>query len=233
MGPETLYIITAPKDVAEVFKKADVLGWDGHLDQIFLNFGMNPESLKQAWLKPSHADPRYLAINPQRLSLIRLVERIYAQQMLPGVHMDEIGSSFETALSAAFRLPNLEVSSVRADNGSRVFSLRTLCQYTLLEAGIHSFFGKTVMEMDKNIIPNLIAFTDNAWMLFYGLPSFLASAVLVPQNAVLETFQRFADLPENLRNDQSWSVQQVLTAQECVGMDPRSKACMLAMILWA
>ncbi|KAI4273322.1 MAG: hypothetical protein L6R38_006366 [Xanthoria sp. 2 TBL-2021] len=228
-----LYIITAPKDVAEVFKRADVLEWDGHLNQIFLNFGMNPESLKQAWLKPSQADARYLGINPQQLSLIRLVERIYAQQLLPGVHMDEIGSSFVTALHAAFRLPNLEISSVRADNGARAFSLRTLCQYTLLEAGIYSFFGKTIMEMDNNIIPNLLAFTDNAWMLFYGLPSFLASAVLVPQKTVLETFQRFADLPENLRNDQSWSVQRVLIAQECVGMDTRSKACMLAMILWA
>ncbi|KAL8643689.1 MAG: hypothetical protein Q9226_008186 [Calogaya cf. arnoldii] len=87
--------------------------------------------------------------------------------------------------------------------------------------------------MDKNIIPNLLAFTENAWMLFYGLPKFLASAVLGPQNAVIETFQRFADLPESLRTDQSWSVQQVLTATECVGMDPRSRACMLVMILWA
>ncbi|KAL8835941.1 MAG: hypothetical protein Q9176_006625 [Flavoplaca citrina] len=233
VGPEMLYIITAPKDVAEVFKKVDVLGWDGHLNQIFLNFGMNPESLRQAWIKPNHADARYLAVNPQHLSLIRLVERIYAQQLLPGAHMDEIGASFKTALLAAFRLSNLEIARVRAGDGSKKFSLRTLCQYTLLEAGIQSFFGKSVMEMDQDIIPNLLAFTDNAWMLFYGLPSFLASAVLNPQNRVLETFQRFAHLPEHQRKDQSWSIQQVLIAQECVGMDSRSKACMLVMILWA
>ncbi|KAL8993147.1 MAG: hypothetical protein Q9169_006568 [Polycauliona sp. 2 TL-2023] len=229
-----LYIITAPKDVAEVFKKVDALGWDGHLNQIFLNFGMNPESLKQAWMKPAHADARYLSVNPQQLPLIRLVERIYAQQLLPGIHMDEIGASFETALHAAFRPSNLEISrSAAVNNGSDIFSLRTLCQYTLLEAGIHCFFGKSIMEMDKNIIPNLLAFTDNAWMLFYGLPSFLASAASTPQNLVLETFRRFADLPEDLRRDQSWSIQNVLIAQECNGMDSRSKACMLVMILWA
>ncbi|KAL8812803.1 MAG: hypothetical protein Q9200_000770 [Gallowayella weberi] len=228
-----LYIITAPKDVAEVFKKVDVLGWDGHLNQIFLNFGMNPESLEQAWLKPNHANAGYLEVNPQRLSLIRLVERIYAQQLLPGAHMDEIGASFGAALQAAFRPQNLEISEIKAVSGSRIFSLRTLCQYTLLEAGIYSFFGATVMQMDKNIIPNLLAFTENAWMLFYGLPSFLASAVLDPQDLVLETFQRFSELPEALREDQSWSIQKVLVAQECIGMDSRSKACMLAMILWA
>ncbi|KAL9028580.1 MAG: hypothetical protein Q9180_007144, partial [Flavoplaca navasiana] len=148
-------------------------------------------------------------------------------------HMDEMGASFKTALIAAFRLPNLEIARVRANDGSGKFSLRTLCQYTLLEAGIHSFFGKSVMEMEQNIIPNLLAFTDNAWMLFYVLPSFLASAVLNPQDRVLKTFQRFADLPEHVRQDQSWSIQQVLIAQERIGMDSRSKACVLVMFLWA
>ena len=233
VGPEMLYIITAPKDVAEVYKKADVLIWDGHLNQIFLNFGFNAESLKRAWLKPVDVGPRYRTVNPHQLSLIRLIESIYAKQLLPGVHMDEISQSFVATLQAALRLPNLEVCSVRADTYSRTVSLLTLCQYTLLEAGIHSFFGKTIMETDKNIIPNLLAFTENAWMLFYGLPSFFASAVLTPQSAVIATFQKFADLPESLRKDQSWSVQQILIAQECVGIDLRSRACMLLMVLWA
>jgi len=48
VGPEMLYIVTAPKDVAEVYKKADVLARDGHLNQLFLNFGFNAESLKRA-----------------------------------------------------------------------------------------------------------------------------------------------------------------------------------------
>ena len=233
VGPEMLYIVTAPKDVAEVYKKAEFLGWDGHLNQIFLNFGFNAESLKRAWLKPIDASPCYRTVNPHQLSLIRLIESIYAKQLLPGAHMDEISEGFVAALHAALRLPNLKVCSVRANTHSKTLSLLTLCQYTLLEAGIHSFFGKTIMEIDENIISNLLAFTENAWMLFYGLPSFFASAVLNPQSAVLATFQQFADLPESLRNDQSWSVQQILIAQECVGIDLRSRACMLLMILWA
>lgn len=147
--------------------------------------------------------------------------------------MDEIGEGFMAALQAAFRLPNLQICSLRANTHSRTVSLLTLCQYTLLEAGIYSFFGRTIMEIDKNIIPNMLTFTENAWMLFYGLPSFLASGVLTPQSAVIATFQQFADLPESLRNDQSWSVQQILISQECVGVDLRSRACMLLMILWA
>ena len=233
VGPEVLYIITAPKDVAEVYKKSETLGWNGHLNQIFLNFGFNADSLKLAWLKPVNADSRYKAVNPNQLSLIHLIESIYAKQLLPGAHMDELNKGFVSALQAALRLPNLNVCTVRAKTHSSTVSLLTLCQHTLLEAGLYSFFGKTIMETDKNIISNLLAFTENAWMLFYGLPSFWASAVLIPQNAVIATFKQFADLPESLRSDQSWSVQQILVAQECVGIDLRSRACMLLMILWA
>lgn len=233
VGPEMLYIVTAPKDVTEVYKKADVLAWDSHLNQLFLNFGFNAESLKRAWLKPVDVDSRYKTVNPHQLSLIHLVESIYAKQLLPGPHMDEIGETFVAALQSALRLPYLKARSVRENTYSRTVSLLTLCQYTLLEAGIYSFFGKTIMEMDENIIPNMLAFAENAWMLFYGLPSCFASAVLIPQSAVLATFQHFADRPESLRSDQSWSVQQILIAQECVGIDLKSRACMLLMILWA
>lgn len=233
VGPEKLYIVTAPKDVAEVYKKADVLGWDGHLNQLFLNFGFNAKSLQRAWVKPVSVEPRYKTVNPHQLSLIHLIESVYAKQLLPGPHMDEIGASFVAALQAAVRLPNLEICSVKANTCSRTVSLLTLCQHTLLEAGINSFFGKNIMEIDQDIIPKMLAFTENAWMLFYGLPSLFASAVLTPQSAVIASFQKFVDLPESLREDQSWSVQRILVAQECVGIDSRSKACMLLMILWA
>lgn len=228
-----IYIVTEPKDVAEVFKKPDVFEWNGHLNQLFLNFGFDAASLKRAWLKPVNADSRYKTVNPHQLSLIRLIETIYAKQLLPGVHMDDMNKGFVAALQAALRMPDLEVCCARANTHSRTVSLLSLCQYTLLKAGIHSFFGKTVMEIDKSIIQKILAFTENAWMLFYGLPSYFASAVLTPQSAAIATFQQFAELPESLRGDQSWSVQQVLVAQECVGIDMRSRACMLLMILWA
>ena len=231
--PENIYIVTAPKDVAEVYKKADVLKWDGHINQIFLNFGFDAESLKRAWLKPVDVDSRYETFNLHQQPLIRLIESIYAKQLLPGPHMDEMVERFVASLQASLRLPTLKVCSVRADAYSRTVSLLSLCQYTLLEAGIYSFFGKSIMESDRNIIPYLLAFTENAWMLFYGLQSYFASAVLTPQSAVLATFQQFANLPESLRMDQSWSVQQILVAQECLGIDLRSRACMLLMVLWA
>jgi len=58
--------------------------------------------------------------------------------------MDATGESFVAALQASLRLPDLKVPNVKTTTYSRTVSLLTLCQYTLLEAGIHSFFGKTI-----------------------------------------------------------------------------------------
>lgn len=84
--------------------------------------------------------------------------------------MNNMGENFVAALQAALRLPDLETRSVSANTHSRAVSLLTLCQYTLLKARIYSFFGKKIMEIDRNIIPTFLTFTENTWMLFYGLP---------------------------------------------------------------
>ena len=147
--------------------------------------------------------------------------------------MDAMGEAFVAALQVALCLSKLKVYSVRANTYSSTFSLLTLYQRMLLEAATSSLFGHTIMEIDADFVSHQLAFTENGWMLFYRLPSYLASAVLTPQRAVIATFERFAILPESLRKDQLWSVQQILTAQECVGIDLTSRACVLTMILWA
>ena len=147
--------------------------------------------------------------------------------------MDTMSEVFITSLQTALCWPKMELFALETNIGSSTVSLKTLCQYTLLEAGIYSFFGRTISQLDPKVIPTMLAFSKNAWMLFYGLPSMFSSAVATPKRALIETFAKFASLPESQRSDQSWSVQQILIAQEIVGIDLNSRACMLIMILWA
>ena len=231
-----MYIVTSPQDVGDVFKKPNVLGWDGHLNQIFLNFGFNPESLKLAWLKPIDGGSCYIPndpVNPKHLSLIHFIESIYAKQLLPGVQMDRMNEKFTTSLRTTLCWSTLDFCAVKKNIGFKTVSLKALCQHTTLEAGIFSFFGAMIGQIDSNFIQNMVVFTDNAWMLFYGLPRVFSSAVSTPKWALGKTLQRFASLPESQRNDQSWGVQQILIAQETAGVDLESRACMLLMILWA
>ena len=222
--------------MAEVFKRSDSLGWEGYLHEILLNFGMGKESLKLCWLKPADGNACYIhdnPVNPKQLPLIRLIENIYAQQLLPGVQMDRMNESWIKSLQTTLCWSTLEFCTMKADSGRKTVSLMRLCQHAMLEAGIYSFFGTMIGQIDANFIPTMLVFNQNAWMLFYGLPRIFSTAVSTPQRALKETFQKFANLPESVRHDQSWGVQQLLIAQELVGIDLESRACILLLILWA
>lgn len=178
------------------------------------------------------------SVNPTLLPLIRLIENIYAKQLLPGIHMDEMSESWVKSLEATLRWPTMDYCVVKTHSTSinenrKTISLKRLCQHTMLEAGMYSFFGEKIKELDPTFIQTMLAFNENAWMLFYGLPHLFASKVLTPQRKLRETFEKFASLPESARADQSWGVQQLLVAQEAMGVDLESKACMLLLILWA
>jgi hypothetical protein len=172
-------------------------------------------------------------VNPKQLPLIRLIENIYAKQLLPGVHMDRMSESWIKSLKTTLCWSALDFCIEKADGDLKTVSLKRLCQHTMLEAGIYSFFGHMINQIDINFIQNMLIFNENAWMLFYGLPRMFSSAVATPQRALRKTFEEFASLPESVRHDQSWGVQQLLVAQEIVGVDLESKACMLLLILWA
>lgn len=127
----------------------------------------------------------------------------------------------------------MDFCTVKTNNVSKTVSLKALCQQNLLQAGIYSFLGPQIGQLDADFISNMLPFTKHAWMLFYGLPSKLSSAARTPQRALIQTLQKFAALSEKRRSNQSWGVQQILIASEAVGVDPDTRAGMLLMLLWA
>ncbi|CAD6574398.1 MAG: hypothetical protein ASARMPRED_006688 [Alectoria sarmentosa] len=81
--------------------------------------------------------------------------------------------------------------------------------------------------------PNMLDFNDRAWMVFFGLPSIFSSEVTQARRKMTSTMTTFADLSETEREGQAWGIRQVLQAQETVGIDKESRACMLLLIYWA
>ena len=79
--------------------------------------------------------------------------------------MDIMSERFVAALQAALCRSKFRARSVNDDKDFKTVNLLTFCQYTLLEAGIYSFFGKTILEIDQSILFNMLAFSENAWML--------------------------------------------------------------------
>ncbi len=103
---------------------------EGHLNQIFLNSGFGPESLRVAWIKPVKGDPNYVEnnpVNPNQLSILHLIENIHANQLLSRAQLDRMSEWLIAALQTAFCWPKMDFFTLDISTGSRMVSLRTLC----------------------------------------------------------------------------------------------------------
>ena len=94
-------------------------------------------------------------------------------------------------------------------------------------------FGDVLHKLNPEIAQNMLDFNDRAWMVFFGLPSIFSSAVTNARQKMTSTMTDFVNLPETEREGQAWGIRQVLQAQEIVGIDNQSRACMLLLIYWA
>jgi hypothetical protein len=236
VGSKKFYIVTAPQDVAEVYRKVATLNWDGHLNQILTNFGFKGDALKLAWHKPIPGEKCYVhknPVNPKQLSLIHLIEEVYIAQLLPGVHMDEMCQAFIVSLKNSLQPTKMDFCTLERYGATSRVSLKSLCRYTLVEAATRSMFGDTLHRLNPEIRQNMLDFNDRAWMVFFGLPEIFSQAVSKAHRTMTKTMKEFVSLPEEERAGQAWGIQQILKAQEIVGIDLDSRACMLLLIYWA
>ena len=228
--------MTEPQNVAEVYRNVTTLSWDGHLSQILINFGFKKQALDLAWHKPVDGESCYVhknPVNPKQRSLIHVIEEAYITQLLPGKHMDEMCRAFITSLDTTLWWDNLDFCTLESNEISKRVSLKNLCRFTLVEAATRSMFGDVLHKLNPEIAQNMLDFNDRAWMVFFGLPSIFSSAVTNARRKMTSTMTDFVNLPETEREGQAWGIRQVLQAQEIVGIDNESRACMLLLIYWA
>ncbi|KAF7908167.1 uncharacterized protein EAF01_003922 [Botrytis porri] len=236
VASQLFYIVTGPKDVAEVYRNVATLSWDGHLSQILSNFGFTGKALKLAWHVPIPGDKCYMhknPVNPKQLSLVKLIEEVYIAQLLPGVNMTEMSEKFIVSLKDSLQPPKMDFCTLSRNGLTRRVSLKALCRSTLVEAATFSMFDKALHKLNPDIVQHMLDFNDSAWMVFFGLPEIFSAKVAKARKTMQKTMAEFARLPEREREGQAWGIGTILKAQEIVGIDIESRACMLLLIYWA
>ena len=201
-----------------------------------MNFGFKGEALRLAWHVAQPGEPCYLPddlITPRQKSLNRLTEEVYRQQLLPGPKMDVMCKTFIDSISNTLRWENLDFCMLaKTDKGRRV-SLRALCQQTMVEAATRSMFGSHLHQIEPDVVQHMLQFNQHVWMIFFRYPDTFGSPAAEPRRRLVEVLETFVRLPEESRSEQSWSIKTILTAQEIVGIDIRSRASVLLLIYWA
>lgn len=233
---QKLYIITGPDDVAAAFRNNTSLNFDGHLNELLVNFNFKGEALKLAWHVPQPGDSCYLPenpVNPQQLSLNRLTEEVYRKQLLPGEKMDVMCKVFITALENSLRWDSLDSTTLFQKENRKLVSLRKICQNTMVDAATRSMFGSHLHQIEPDIVQHMLKFNQFVWMIFFRYPEALGSPASAPRKKIIDALKIFISLPEEERSEQAWAIKTVLAAQEIVGIDLQSRASVILLIYWA
>ncbi|OAL45510.1 cytochrome P450 [Pyrenochaeta sp. DS3sAY3a] len=232
-----LYIITDATDVSVAFNNNTALHFDGHLNELCINFGFSGEALKKAWQIPQPGDSCYLPgnpVNPELLSLNRFTEEIYRKQLLPGEKMDVMCRVFLKSLLKTLQWDGLGFCTSGLHEKGKVLSLRRLCRQTMVEATTQSIFGSHLHKLEPNVVEYMLRYNDNAWMVFFQYPDFFGkSAVSEPRRVLTEVLEKFIAMPNEERYEQAWAIKMITAWQAVMGIDLRARASVLLMIYWA
>ncbi|KAI9718837.1 MAG: hypothetical protein M1828_006526 [Chrysothrix sp. TS-e1954] len=227
---QKLYIITAPADVAAAFKNTTSLNFDGHLNELLINFGFQDEALRLAWHVAKPGEACYLTdelVKPRQESLNRLTEEVYRQQLLPGPKMDVMCSVFLDALYERLQWTTLESCTVANFHTAKHVSLRSLCRNSIVDAAIRSMFGGHLHQIEPNIVQYMQDFNDVAWMVFFRYPDTFGSPVTLPRTKIIKALETFLELSDEEKPEQAWSIKTITAAQKIVGIDLRSRASIM------
>ncbi|KAH9905725.1 cytochrome P450 [Xylariomycetidae sp. FL2044] len=233
-----LYVITGPTDVAAVYRDTAALGFDGHLNQLLENFGFGADAIKRSWHKPEPGSWCYIPnnpVNPNQLNFIHLTEDIYKKQLLPGQKMDEMCRLFMKALQNTLDWDRLDFCTTSRQGPShRQISLYSMCRFAIVDATTRSMFGSHLHELEPDIVDCMLRFNDYAWMVFFQYPDLLGGLpVTEPRRKIIEVMKKFIQLPKEKRHEQSWSIENIIEAQEIVGIDLEARASVILLIFWA
>ena len=147
--------------------------------------------------------------------------------------MDDMCKVFVTSMKNTLHWDCLDFCTLSRTQKCRRVSLRALCQQTMVEAATRSVFGSHLHQIEPDVVQHMLQFNQFVWMIFFRYPNTFGSPVLGPQNKLIDALETFIKLPEDLRSEQSWSIKTILTAQEIVGIDLRSRASVMLLIYWA
>ena len=148
MGQE-LYIVTSPKYVLSVYKNSRALDFDPVIRNIMSSFGLKNTTLNLMFQKT--ADGK---------SWMDMCHDNFKLQMHPGEKLDKLQATFLKNIDDYLKWEKLSGAMVVNDLGcdKKTVSLYKWCGEVLVESATRAFFGGSIFQVDKNLLPDFFIF---------------------------------------------------------------------------
>ncbi|KAF2470887.1 cytochrome P450 [Lindgomyces ingoldianus] len=209
-----IYFILHPDDSTAVYRNTTTMSFIKIVEQLQRTFRISETTMRTAWQLPkSKEEDRMQTIagvsNPGLKSLGDLSMDFWKAQVA--------GKEYRTVESKFSRLIADELAKevARTDMRDGVFRLLPLMQRVFLSAGIRTFFGEKLLEVDPDFVTKFIVFDDESWKLWFKWS--FSKKMFANKRRVEESLERWLELPRGERGELAYLVDMVEKTQLAIG----------------
>lgn len=225
LGSQRAYILTDPKDVALMFKASATMTFDKFGHDLLGMFGCSAEGNRKIWANTATLSGFAKASwNPKALPIGPLVMELFSHQFLPGPRLEKYMKTTVECIRDNFQK--------WMSRKGEPFLLQQWCAVNINKALTLSLLGRSVDEVNPQLLDKFLQFNQTGWKLIFGYPKWLAPDTHRSRDVILDTMEAFIALPKVQRHDQAYIINCVEEEARNIGLSDRDIAAMVSMIYW-
>lgn len=203
-----------PNDTTAVYRNTATMSFQKIVLQLQHTFRISESTLQTAWTVPKSkaVDPIQTVsgvANPSLKSLADLSMDFWKIQV--GKYYEPVEAKFTHLIKE-----ELAKEIVRAQTDSDgMIGLLPLVRQVFLAAGMRTFFGEKLLEMDPGFVAKFVAFDDQSWKLWFKWP--FSKKMFANKRRVEESLEKWLKVPREERGEMSYLIDVVEKTQRAIG----------------
>lgn len=236
LNGKRIYVITAPEDVALVYRNSTSLSFNFVVEDMHRWIGLTPHGFEAMFLvdeSAKHNEGMAHALGPTAM-----IVEYHRMQNKPGGRLDDFLR--ESVVPSVDKCLHNLAKTVRDGNNKSQsnddrfrISLLELCTQIFVHGTTTVFFGDKIWDVNPSFVESFELWERTNWKFMFQMPDFMSKDMVKAKDALIATFAGYLSIPTSERGDMCWFVKSVEGMLRDVGLEVGDMAKILMLHHWA
>ena len=205
---QTIYVITSPEDVQELYKNTITISWLRFVQDLYRWIGISQPNIDRLWQMPNEEQKLH---NPHRnRPPNEMIEDYQHRQLLPGSNMEFMAKTFLEQVDAQLKWAHLRsrrqyIREFATDHVK--LSLMDWTADVFLRTTTETYWGKSIWKVGPELLKSFTVWEESTWKYVYQLPYIFSKDTYAAKDQLIQIFSDYFSLPKDERADSSFFVE--------------------------
>lgn len=234
MAGKVIYVITAPEDLANMYKQVTGISWVRFIQDLYRWMGISQHNMEKLWSNPTKETRLSHPIRkhpPQDM-----VEEYQFHQLLPGEELDRISKPFVDLVDQKLRLDNLWENCpyvLESSPDSIKISVIDWTSNVFIRATTEIYWGKSIWKIAPSLLESFLAWERTSWKYIFQFPRFLSGDMYAARAQLFDAFTAYFGQPREKREDANYFVKAAEEELRDIAIDERDMGKIHMLQHWA